>query len=223
MPEFTGRRDLRSYIRTIWRWKLLIIVLVVGAPAVAYYLEQGKPKNYVASTEVAFTGSASNSSVTLPTGSSVYSSGNIQEIAKLITTPVVANIAGQLMKPPVCRLEHSGRRVGQRRYQHELHHDHGELRQPHAGRCHRQRLCQGAERERQRGHAGLDSVGDRQLQQPALQDLEDQRELRDARAGTCRRAGGTQDACQLNLPGRSSRTELHPYRDRIPSARQSSA
>ena len=101
MPEFTGRRDLRSYIRTIWRWKLLILVLVVGSPAVAYYLEQGKPKNYVASTEVAFTGSSSNSSVTLPAGNSVYSSGNIQEIAKLITTPVVANIAGQLMKPPV--------------------------------------------------------------------------------------------------------------------------
>ena len=101
MPEFTGRRDIRSYIRTIWRWKLLILVLVIGAPAVAYYIEQGKPKNYVASTEVAFTGSSSNSSVTLPTSNSVYSSGNIQEIAKLITTPVVANIAGQLMHPPV--------------------------------------------------------------------------------------------------------------------------
>lgn len=101
MPEFTGRRDIRSYIRTIWRWKLLILVLVVGAPAVAYYIEQGKPKNYVASTLVAFTGSSANSSVTLPAGNSVYSTGNIQEIAKLITTPVVADPAGALMKPPV--------------------------------------------------------------------------------------------------------------------------
>jgi capsular exopolysaccharide synthesis family protein len=100
MPEFTGHRDIRSYIRTIWRWKLLIILLVVGAPVVAYVVEHGKPKNYRSTTTIAFTQSTGNANFTLPSGS-VYSAGNVQAIAQLITTPAVATIAGQLMKPAV--------------------------------------------------------------------------------------------------------------------------
>jgi succinoglycan biosynthesis transport protein ExoP len=100
MPEFTGHRDIRSYIRTIWRWKFLIIVLVVGAPAVAYFLEQGKQKTYQSSTLVAFTQTQANSNFTLPDGS-IYSTGNVQAIAQLITTDPIATIAGTLMKPPV--------------------------------------------------------------------------------------------------------------------------
>lgn len=100
MPEFTGHRDIRAYIRTIWRWKLLILVLVVGAPMVGYLLERGKPKNYRSSTTVAFTAPTTSTSFTLPSGS-LYTSGNIQAIADLITTPAVSTIAGQLMKPPV--------------------------------------------------------------------------------------------------------------------------
>ncbi len=61
MPEFTGRRDIRSYIRTIWRWKLLIVVFVVGTPAVAYFIESGKPKNYQSSSTVAFTAPSATS------------------------------------------------------------------------------------------------------------------------------------------------------------------
>ncbi len=52
MPEFTGHRDVWSYIRTIWRWKLLILVFVIGAPAVAFLLEHGKPKQYAATATV---------------------------------------------------------------------------------------------------------------------------------------------------------------------------
>jgi capsular exopolysaccharide synthesis family protein len=100
MPEFTGRRDIRSYIRTIWRWKLLILVFVVGTPAVAYLIEHGKPNNYQSSSTVAFTAPSANVNFSLP-GGSLYQSGNIQAIARLITTPAVSTIAGQLMKPPV--------------------------------------------------------------------------------------------------------------------------
>ncbi|HEX3801322.1 MAG TPA: polysaccharide biosynthesis tyrosine autokinase [Solirubrobacteraceae bacterium] len=101
MPEFTGHRDIRSYIRTIWRWKLLIVILVVGAPVVAYLLEHGKPKNYRSSTLVAFTQPATSSNFTLPTTNSVFQTGNVNSIAKLVTTQPIATIAGQLMKPPV--------------------------------------------------------------------------------------------------------------------------
>jgi capsular exopolysaccharide synthesis family protein len=101
MPEFTGHRDIRSYIRTIWRWKLLILVLVVGAPVVAYLLERGKPKNYRSSTLIAFTQPSTNSNFTLPTTNSVFQTGNVNAIAKLVTTQPIATIAGQLMTPPV--------------------------------------------------------------------------------------------------------------------------
>lgn len=101
MPEFTGHRDIRAYIRTIWRWKLLIVVLVVGAPLVAYALERGKAKTYAASTLIAFTNPSANSNFTLPTGNSVYSTGNVEAIAQLVTTSPIATIAGDLMKPPV--------------------------------------------------------------------------------------------------------------------------
>ena len=99
MPEFTGHRDIRSYIRTIWRWKLLIVVLVVGAPAVAYFIERGKPKNYQSSSTVAFSQPSANADFTLPSGS-IYQTGNVQAIARLITTPAVSTIAGQLHEAP---------------------------------------------------------------------------------------------------------------------------
>ncbi len=101
MPEFTGHRDIRSYLRTVWRWKLLILVLVVGAPGVAYLLERGKPKVYAASTLLAFTAPGSNGNFTVSTGDSVYATGNITAIAQLITTSPIATIAGNLMHPPV--------------------------------------------------------------------------------------------------------------------------
>jgi capsular exopolysaccharide synthesis family protein len=103
MPEFTGHRDIRSYIRTIWRWKLLVLVLVVGAPVVAYFVEHRKPSTYSATATVAFTQdtSSTSSSVSIPTGGSIYTTGNIQAIARLITTPSVAQVAGQLLTPKV--------------------------------------------------------------------------------------------------------------------------
>ncbi len=97
MPEFTGHRDIRSYIRTIWRWKLLIIVLVVGAPVVAYFLERGKPKQYTSSALVSVQQESVNSA--LLSGNASFSTTNIQAIARLITTPNIADIAGSELTP----------------------------------------------------------------------------------------------------------------------------
>jgi capsular exopolysaccharide synthesis family protein len=94
MPEFTGGRDIRSYVRTIWRWKLLILALIVAAPAVAYYLEHGKPNQYTATATVDLNaGGSSGSSL------SAFGSGNVTAVSQLITTSSVAAIAGSELKP----------------------------------------------------------------------------------------------------------------------------
>jgi capsular exopolysaccharide synthesis family protein len=98
MPEFTGSRDIRSYIRSIWRWKLLIVLFVVGAPVVAYLLEHGKPTQYSATATVAV--SSTGGSVTSGTGSNdVFTSGNVLSIAQVVTTSSVSDIAAALLKP----------------------------------------------------------------------------------------------------------------------------
>lgn len=95
MPEFTGQRDLQAYLKMIWRWKLLIVALVVAAPAIAYFVEHRKPKIYQSQVTLAINpGSA-------PSGNSVFASGNIQAIAAVVTTSQVANLAGAQLKPKV--------------------------------------------------------------------------------------------------------------------------
>jgi capsular exopolysaccharide synthesis family protein len=103
MPEFTGHRDIRSYIRAIWRWKLLIVVLVVGAPAVAYLLEHGKPREYSATTTVLLSANG-----TISTSGTVFQENNVQAVAQLITTSSVASIAGLELKPPLSASEAVG-------------------------------------------------------------------------------------------------------------------
>jgi polysaccharide biosynthesis transport protein len=98
MPEFTGQNDLRSYLRVLWRWKYLIVLLVVAAPAVTWVLEHGKPKIYQSSTLVGISSETVNSS--LLSGSGGFSTSNISVIARLVTTPRFADVAGALMKPP---------------------------------------------------------------------------------------------------------------------------
>lgn len=95
MPEFTGTRDLRAYVRIIWRWKLLILLILVAAPAAAYFLERGKPRIYQSSVLVAV------NSANVTTGTSSFTTNNIEAIATLVTTTDVANLAGKQLTPPV--------------------------------------------------------------------------------------------------------------------------
>lgn len=92
MPEFTGRSDLRSYLRVLWRWKLLFVALLVAAPLATYLLERGKPKLYRSSALV------SVANISVP--GTNFSTGNIQAIARLLTTTEVADLAGQKLTPP---------------------------------------------------------------------------------------------------------------------------
>lgn len=92
MPEFTGHRDIRSYIRAIWRWKFLIVLLMVGIPAIAYLLEHGKPKQYSASTIISLN-QGGNNNIASTGGATVFQAGNIAAVAELITTSAVADLA----------------------------------------------------------------------------------------------------------------------------------
>ena len=95
MPEFTGTRDLRAYLRIIWRWKLLILVILVAAPAAAYLLEHGKPRIYQSSVLVAV------NTATVNSGTTSFTTNNLNAIATLVTTTNVANIAGRHLQPAV--------------------------------------------------------------------------------------------------------------------------
>lgn len=92
MPEFTGHNDLRSYLRVIWRWKLLFVALLIAAPAVTYLLERGKPKIYQSHALVYV------NQATIP-GTSI-STTNVESIAQVLTTTPVADIAGKQLNPP---------------------------------------------------------------------------------------------------------------------------
>lgn len=95
MPQFTGTRDLRSYLRIIWRWKFLLVLIVAAAPVVAYFVEHRKPHIYQSTVLVnvnqASVGAVGSSAVT----------DNINAIAALVNTTPVADIAGDFLKPAV--------------------------------------------------------------------------------------------------------------------------
>ena len=98
MPQFTGTKDLRSYLRILWRWKFLFLAFLIAAPVVAYLLESGKPKIYASSALVGVNQETVNTTLLGSTGS--FSTTNVTAIAQLITTRPVAREAAALMRPP---------------------------------------------------------------------------------------------------------------------------
>lgn len=95
MPEFTGHRDLRTYLRILWRWKLVFLFFVIAAPAVAYWIEHGKPKTYRSTALVGINQASVNTA--LISGGGSFSTSNVTAIAELVTTSPVAEAAAQLL------------------------------------------------------------------------------------------------------------------------------
>jgi capsular exopolysaccharide synthesis family protein len=92
-PESTGQQDVRSFLRILWRWKLLLLAFLVVIPVGAYLLERGKPKIYQSSTLVELTGSVGGGNVpAVP--------GNLLAVNRLITTTPVARAAADHLHPP---------------------------------------------------------------------------------------------------------------------------
>ena len=98
MPDFTGTKDLRDYLRMLWRWKLLFLVFLVAAPVAAYLLERGKPNVYQSSALVGVNQTTVNTSLLSYGGS--FSTTNVTAIAQLVTTSPVATVAADLLHPP---------------------------------------------------------------------------------------------------------------------------
>ena len=98
MPEFTGTKDLRSYLATFWRWKALFLAFLLLVPLAAWLLERGKPNVYTARALVGVSQTTVNTSVLSGGGS--FSTTNVTAIAQIVTTSPVATVAADLLNPP---------------------------------------------------------------------------------------------------------------------------
>ena len=87
--ESAGTQDLRAYFRIFWRWRFLFLAIVVAIPVAVYLLERGKPKTYQSSTLIEL----QDVSVSLGTTSAPVQTGNIDAVARLVTTTPVAKVA----------------------------------------------------------------------------------------------------------------------------------
>jgi capsular exopolysaccharide synthesis family protein len=91
------QNDLRSYLRTLWRWKLLFLAFLIAAPVVSYFLQADKAKQYQSSTLLQIQGISLDSSLL---GGQSLSSDNLQAIARLVTTRPIADGAAKLLHAP---------------------------------------------------------------------------------------------------------------------------
>jgi capsular exopolysaccharide synthesis family protein len=98
MPELSGTKDLRTYLRMLWRWKWLFLFFVVAAPVLAFVVERGQPTLYKSSALVGVNQTTVSSPLVNTSGS--FSTSNITAVARLVTTTPVAEIAAGLLNPP---------------------------------------------------------------------------------------------------------------------------
>jgi capsular exopolysaccharide synthesis family protein len=96
-PQSPERSDPRALLAMLWRWKLLFVVVLLLAPAVAYVVVRGKPKVYESSTLVSVSSASVGSS---GNGGGSTSTTNLAAIARLVSTTPVATIAAKLLNPP---------------------------------------------------------------------------------------------------------------------------
>jgi capsular exopolysaccharide synthesis family protein len=95
-----GSADPRAYARILWRWKFLLIALVVLIPVAVYVYESSRPKVYQASVLAEVTGGQQLGAAALlnqaPSGPDVT---DLQADARLITTAGVAQQAARYLHP----------------------------------------------------------------------------------------------------------------------------
>ena len=137
MPQFTGTKDFRSYMRILWRWKFVLLAFLIAAPLAAYLLERGKPNIYQSSALVGVNSETVNTSVLGNTGS--FSTTNVTAIAQLVTTRPVARDAASRMRPPANPAQIVGEVSASANQIHGLHHYHGD--RPKPGPCRADRQC----------------------------------------------------------------------------------
>jgi polysaccharide biosynthesis transport protein len=93
------RTDLRAYLRIVWRWKLLILAIVVVIPVAAYVYVASKPKVYASSALLQVQALAVDTSLF---GASIPApqSQTLLSAARLVTTTSVARTAAEELGEP---------------------------------------------------------------------------------------------------------------------------
>jgi len=96
-PPHPEQQDFRTFLRTLWRWKFLVLALLIVVPAISYLLEARKDRQYRSSTLVQVQAVSLDPSLfpQAPTGSQ-----SILTVARLVQTSGIARAAGKLMDPP---------------------------------------------------------------------------------------------------------------------------
>ena len=91
--------DIRTYLRVLWRWKLLILAIVVVIPVAAYVYASSKPKVYAASVLLQVQALAVDTSLF---GSEIPApqSQTLLSAARLVTTTAVAQTAAEELGEP---------------------------------------------------------------------------------------------------------------------------
>jgi capsular exopolysaccharide synthesis family protein len=91
--DSTGTQDLRTLVRILWRWKLLLVAFVVLLPAAAYWVEHDKPRIYQSSTLIELQSGATANGVPSTTG-------NLEAVAALVNTAPIARLAAHDLHDP---------------------------------------------------------------------------------------------------------------------------
>ena len=107
-PQPAEQNDFRAYLRSLWRWKWLMLAFLIVVPVISYALEVRKQRVYESSTLVRPQAVQLDPSLF---GGQQIGSGNIQAIARLIQTTQVASIARKNL-PPNERPSSSGSLLG---------------------------------------------------------------------------------------------------------------
>lgn len=96
-PENNESQDFRAYLRSLWRWKFLVLGFLLVVPAISYALEARKQPLYTSSALVQAEAVALDPSLfgTQPTGNQ-----SILTIARLVQTRTISAAAGRLLQPP---------------------------------------------------------------------------------------------------------------------------
>jgi capsular polysaccharide biosynthesis protein len=91
--------DIRTYLRVLWRWKLLVLAILLVIPAAAYAYASSKPKVYASGAllqvqALAVDTSLFGASVPAPQAQTLLSA------ARLVTTTAVARTAAEQLREP---------------------------------------------------------------------------------------------------------------------------
>lgn len=97
MTPTSAQSDIRSYLRVLWRWKLLFLAFLVAAPVISYLLEANQPKSYQASTLIQVQGIDLDPALF---GGQAPPATSLLSIGRLVTTTPIAVGAAKLLKPP---------------------------------------------------------------------------------------------------------------------------